>query len=127
MARIESYRDLLAWQKAVDLAVDVYALTRTFPRSEIYGVSSQLQRATVSVASNIAEGHAKSTASYLNHLSISGGSLAETETILIIGNRVGYSKLETHLSLLKQADEVGRLLRGLAKGVERSRSQIPNP
>ena len=118
---IRSYRDLLAWQKAVDLAVDVYALTRTFPRSETYGLSSQLQRAAVSIPSNIAEGYARSTSGYLYHLSVSGGSLRETETDLIIANRVGFSKTEAHLALLDRADEVGRLLYGLSTGVERSR------
>jgi len=121
MSPIRSYRDLLAWKKAVDFAVDVYSLTRTFPKSETYGMSSQLQRAAVSVASNIAEGHARSTATYLHHLGVSNGSLRETETDLIIANRVGFSKLETHLALLTQADEVGRLLHGLSRGVERSR------
>ena len=121
MSAIHSYRDLIAWQKAVDFAVDIYSLTRTFPRSEIYGLSSQLQRATVSVASNIAEGHSRSTATYLHHLGVSDGSLRETETDLIIANRVGFSKLETHLSLLERADEVGKLLFGLTRGVEQSR------
>jgi four helix bundle protein len=122
MSPIQSYRDLLAWQKAVDFAVDIYSLTRTFPKSEIYGLSSQLQRAAVSVASNIAEGHSRSTATYLHHLGVSDGSLRETETDLIIANRVGFSKLETHLALLERADEIGRLLSGLTRGVERSRS-----
>jgi len=123
VSAVRSYRDLLAWQKAVDFAVDIYSLTRTFPRSETYGISSQLQRAAVSVASNIAEGHSRSTAAYLNHLTISDGSLRETETDLIIANRVGFSKLETHLTLLAKADEVGRLLYGLSEGVQRSRSR----
>jgi four helix bundle protein len=119
---IHSYRDLIAWQKAVDFAVDIYSLTRTFPRSEIYGLSSQLQRAAVSVASNIAEGHSRSTATYLHHLGVSNGSLRETETDLIIANRVGFSKVETHVALLAQADEIGRLIYGLTRSVERSRS-----
>lgn len=118
---IHSYRDLLVWQKAVDLAVDVYALTRTFPKSETYGLASQLQRAAVSVASNIAEGYARSTSGYLHHLSVSGGSLRETETDLIIANRVGFSKNDAHLALLNGADEVGRLLYGLSTSIERSR------
>ena len=121
MSPIRSYRDLIAWQKAVDFAVDIYALTRTFPRSEIYGLSSQLQRAAVSVASDIAEGHSRSTATYLHHLGVSDGSLRETETDLIIANRVGFSKNETHLAMLERADEVGRLLYGLTRGVEDSR------
>jgi len=121
MSPIHSYRDLIAWQKAVDFAVDVYSVTRTFPRSEIYGLSSQLQRAAVSIASNIAEGHSRSTSTYLYHLGVSDGSLREAETDLIIANRVGLSKSETHVALLKQADEIGRLLYRLSTSVERSR------
>lgn len=123
MSIIRSYRDLIVWQKAVDLAVDVYSLTRTFPRSEIYGLSSQVQRAAVSIASNIAEGHGRTTAAYLNHLSVSGGSLRETETDLIIASRVGFTKVETHLALMESADEVGRLLSGLIANVEHARGR----
>ena len=123
MTPINSYRDLLAWQKAVDFAVEIYSLTRTFPRSEIYGLSSQLQKAAVSVASNIAEGHSRSSSSYLYHLGVSDGSLREAETDLIIANKVGFSKLETHLALLDRADEVGRLLFRLSSAVERSRGR----
>ena len=123
MSHIQSYRDLLAWQRAVDFAVEIYSLTRTFPKSELYGLSSQLQRAAVSVASNIAEGHSRSTATYLHHLDVSDGSLRETETDLIIANRVGFSKLETHLALLERADEVGRLLFRLSSAVDQSRSR----
>ena len=120
---IRTYRDLLAWQKAVDFAVEIYSLTRTFPRSQTYGLSSQMQKAAVSIASNIAEGHSRSTSSYLYHLGVSDGSLRETETDLIIANRVGFSKLETHLAMLERADEVGRLLYRLSTSVERSNNR----
>ena len=123
MSPVHSYRDLIAWQKAVDFAVEIYSLTCTFPKSEVYGLSSQLQRAAVSVASNIAEGHSRSTATYLYHLDVSDGSLRETETDLIIANRVGFSKRETHIALLERADEVGRLLFRLSDAVDRSRSR----
>ena len=66
-----SYRDLEVWQKALDLVVECYRLSRTFPKAELYGLSSQLQRATVSIPANIAEGHGRShTREYLKHLSI---------------------------------------------------------
>ena len=121
MARIETYRDLLAWQRGVDLAVDIYALTRTFPKSEIFGLSSQVQRSAVSVAANVAEGYGRSgPGEYLRFLSNARGSLRETETHLIIADRVGFSKHSTHLALLDSADEVGRLLYGLTRSVSRS-------
>jgi four helix bundle protein len=114
---IRSYKDLLVWQKGVDLAVDLYAVTRGFPASERYGMSSQIQRSGVSIPSNIAEGHAKSTAQYLNHLSHAKGSLCEVETLLIVGNRVGFVKTETFRDLTGRTDELGRMLRGLATSV----------
>src|SRR4051794_16203443 len=98
MGSVRSYRDLVVWQKAIELAVGCYSLTKSFPRSEIFGLSSQLQRAAVSVAINIAEGHGRNgPREFLHFLSNSRGSLRETETLLIISNRVGYSKTETHL------------------------------
>ena len=116
----QHYKDLIAWQKAMDLVDLVYRLTDKFPKREVYSLTDQIRRAAVSIPSNIAEGHGRSTSAYLYHLSVSGGSLRETETDLIIANRVGFSKLETHLALLQRADEVGRLLSGLTRGVEES-------
>jgi len=85
------YRQLVVWQKSVDLTIEVYRLTREFPREEIYGLTSQLRRATVSVASNIAEGYARRTTRELvQFVGIAEGSLAEVQTQLIIGGRLGY-------------------------------------
>jgi four helix bundle protein len=114
---VRSYKDLLVWQKSVDLAVDLYEVTRRFPATERYGISSQLQRSGVSIPSNIAEGHIKSTRQYLNHLSHSRGSLCELETLLIVGSRVGYVKAETYRELTFRTDEIGRMLAGLAGSV----------
>jgi len=118
MGNVRSYRDLVVWQKAIELAVGCYSLTKSFPRSEIFGLSSQLQRAAVSVAINIAEGHGRNgPREFLHFLLNSRGSLRETETLLIISNRVGYSKTETHLNLLTNADEIGRMLFALSEKI----------
>lgn len=99
---IKSYRDLRGWQAAMDLVERVYRLTQAFPRHEIYALSSQMQRAAVSVPSNIAEGHTREhLKEYLHHLSIAQGSLAELETQLEIAARLGY------ISPQQLADAVG--------------------
>jgi len=88
---IKSFRDLRIWQLAMELVERVYRLTRGFPKQEIYGLSSQIQRSAVSVPSNIAEGHTReSTKEFLHHLSIAQASLAELETQLEIAVRLNY-------------------------------------
>ncbi len=91
---LRSYRDLLVWQKAVELALLVYRLSEGFPRREIYGLTSQVRRAAVSVPSNIAEGYGRSSRKeYVQFLSIAQGSLKEMETQTIIAQRLGYATL----------------------------------
>ncbi|HET9701895.1 MAG TPA: four helix bundle protein, partial [Burkholderiales bacterium] len=83
------YTDLDVWKQSLDFVVDVYRITRQFPPEEKYGLASQMQRAAVSIPSNIAEGHGrKFTGAYLNHLSIASGSLMELETQLRIARRL---------------------------------------
>lgn len=85
------HKQLIAWQKSMDLVEEVYALTKTFPREEIYGLTSQLRRAAVSVPSNIAEGAAgRSPVQFRNYLSVAIGSLNELATQLEIALRIGY-------------------------------------
>jgi len=124
MSAIRSYRDLIVWQKGVDLAVDLYAATRRFPSAERFGLTSQIQRAGVSIPSNIAEGYAKDgPGHYLNHLSHARGSLGELDTQLIISNRVGFLSGETYRALSPRLDEVARMLRGLSDAVAASTAQ----
>ena len=121
MTVVRSYRDLLVWQKSVALSVSCYALTKGFPASERYGLASQIQRAAVSIAANIAEGHGRNgPAVFLHHLSIARGSLRELETLLILADRLGYSKAETQKDLAAAADEIGRMLYGLTVKVSGS-------
>ena len=107
---IQNYQDLIVWQKAMKLAELVYAFTKQFPQEEIYGLTSQVRRAAVSVPSNIAEGQARSgSAEFRNFLSISYGSRAEAETQLIIAQRLNYitkSQLEEALDL---SNEIKRM------------------
>ncbi len=118
---IRSYRDLSVWQKGVDLAVDLYGVTKRFPASERFGLCSQIQRSGVSIPSNIAEGHSKhGRGQYLNHLGHSRGSLSELETLLLISNRVGFVNAATFRALAQRTDEIGRMLHGLVESVEAS-------
>lgn len=88
---MNSYKDLVVWQKAIDLSFDIYSLTKDFPKEEMYGLVSQIRRSAVSIPSNIAEGQARKYHQQFSHfLSIAQGSLAELETQIIISMRLGY-------------------------------------
>jgi four helix bundle protein len=114
---MQGHRELIVWQKAMDLVVAVYKLTQFFPKSEVYGLASQMRRAAVSVPSNIAEGHGlKQTQAYARHLAIANGSLTELETQLEIARRLGYLTAE-HEAIINQAGEVGRMLAGLRRSL----------
>jgi four helix bundle protein len=116
---IKSYRDLDAWKKAMDLVVECYQNTKKFPKSEIFGLSSQLERAAVSVAANIAEGRSRGhTKEFLQHLSIAYGSLAELETHLQIAERLHYITTDELSELLNKTTLIGKLINGLRKSLE---------
>jgi four helix bundle protein len=117
---IQSYRDLIVWQKAMDVVIDCYHATESFPKSEVYGLAGQLQRAAVSVPANIAEGHGRHHLNeYLHHLSFANGSLMEVETHLQIAARLTYLDQERLDQLLASTAEVGRLLNGLTNSLRR--------
>lgn len=110
----QHYKDLVVWQKAMDLVTDVYKVTDTFPKREVYSLTDQIRRAAVSVPSNIAEGQAHySHREFLHFLRHSAGSLAELETQLLIAERLGYIDHPPTSALLKKVHEVGRILNGL--------------
>jgi four helix bundle protein len=116
--KVNSYRDLLAWQLAMRLTESVYKTTGTFPNKKTYALANQLQRAAVSIPSNIAEGHARSsTKDYLRFISIAMGSLAELETQLELSARLEYIDQPKLGELLAVADELGRMLQGLRKSL----------
>jgi four helix bundle protein len=109
-----SFKDLVAWQKAMDLVELVYRSSENFPKHEIYGLSNQVRRAAVSVPSNIAEGQARFCRNDFRHfLRISRGSLAELETQILIGCRLGYIDATSAETIQHQIKELGRILAGL--------------
>ena len=124
---VRSYRDLRVWQEAMDLAEATYHATEHFPKHERYGLVTQLRRAAVSVASNIAEGNARSTGDYLRHLLVSSGSLTEMETQFALSARLGFLPREQAESLLNTCDRVGRMLGGLRKSLRARRARSPSP
>jgi four helix bundle protein len=107
----QDYRDLIVWQKAIDLTVCIYNLTRSLPKDEIYGLSSQMRRASVSIASNIAEGRGRlSPAEFRHFLGLAQGSTYELQTQLVVANslRLATSEDLKHATVL--SDEVSKML-----------------
>ena len=116
--RRQSYRDLVVWQKAVDLTVLVYDTRKAFPSDERFGLVTQMRRAAISVASNIAEGYGRDAdGSFAQFLRIAQGSLKELETQTIIGRRVELIARRAEAVLLGRMDEIGRMLRALIRKV----------
>jgi four helix bundle protein len=115
----ESYKDLVAWRKAMDLVTEIYLVTRAFPREEVYGLTSQLRRAAVSVPSNIAEGQARFSQKEFHHfLSLARGSLVEIETQLMIAQNLDYLSLQQIRPLLDKTAELGKVLNGLIASIK---------
>ncbi|HYL78392.1 MAG TPA: four helix bundle protein [Bryobacteraceae bacterium] len=113
---VRSYRDLIVWQKAMDLVVESYRLSRLLPKAEVYGLASQMQRCAVSVPANIAEGQGRDhLGDYVRHLSIANGSLMELETHLLLASRLAYLTNQDLDQAFALTAEVGRMLTGLSK------------
>ncbi len=120
MAGVRSYRDLLVWQQAMDLATACYVTTRSFPRSETYGLSAQIRRAGASVPANIAEGNGRENrGSDVQFLRIAQGSLKELETHLLLAERVEIRDGARCAVLLERCESVGKLLRSLIRSLQR--------
>lgn len=116
--KIKSHRDLIAWQKAMVLVTDVYALTKEFPREEMYGLISQIRRAAASVPANIAEGQGRRYGrEFHQFLGNARGSLMELDTHLELAFRVGYLSEGQHIAIRTKVDEVGRILNGLMRSI----------
>lgn len=114
------YRDLIVWNKSMDLVSEVYRLTKRFPREETYGLISQLRRAAVSVPSNIAEGQGRHyRREFVHFLRTARGSVMEIETQVLISSRLGYIDDAEGRALLAGCDEVSRLLQGLINSQEK--------
>ena len=123
--RTRHFKDLLVWQRAMELARAIYRATETLPKSEMFGLQSQLRRAAVSVPSNIAEGHGRlSDQLFRTFLAQSRGSLYEVETQLMLATDFGYIAQETSTRLLELCDEVARMLNGLLKSLEPAKKSL---
>lgn len=113
---MSSYKELLVWQKSIQLVTDIYKLTKIFPKEEAYSLVSQMHRAAISIPSNIAEGHDRnSDKEFSQFLCIARGSLAELETQVIISENLGYIKQEQKIHILNKCYEIGKMINGLLK------------
>src|SRR5688572_6088315 len=116
--KIRSHRDLIAWQKAMDLVVNVYILSKSFPPDELYALTKQVRRAVTSVPANIAEGQGRRLGrEFHQFLANARGSLLELDTHLELALRIGYLNVEQHTAIRAKLDEVGRLLNGLMRSI----------
>jgi four helix bundle protein len=116
---IKSYRDLRVWQDAMSLAEACYRLTRSFPREEMFGLTSQIRRSAASVPANIAEGHGReNTRTFVQYLRISQGSLKELETHCLLAERVGIATRANVEPLLDQCQGLGKMLRALIRSLQ---------
>jgi four helix bundle protein len=124
MSDINSYKDLLIWQKGVDIVANTYLLTQDFPKEEVYALTSQIKRAAVSIPSNIAEGYGrKSTQSYIHFVSISRGSLFELETQLYVAKKLNFIKNEALFSeIMNQVSEETKMINSFLKKLEISKT-----
>jgi four helix bundle protein len=130
---VRNYRDLLVWQKAMDLVANCYELTRSFPKEEIYGLTNQIRRAAISIPANIAEGHSRfNKREFVQFIGIATGSLAELETDLLIAVKLNYLDKSRTDPVLEKTDELARMLKGLRNALRptklsQSQSLTPKP
>jgi four helix bundle protein len=110
------YENLDAWKEAANLAVQVYQITKTFPKDEIFGITSQLRRASISISSNIAEGAGrKSKKDFKQFVHMASGSLNEVESLLYICSQLNLTTSDSYKELKERVDRLGRLIGGLLK------------
>jgi len=128
MAAINGFKDLIAWQKGMDLAVAVYTATRAFPAEERFGLTAQARRASVGIPSNVAEGYGRRTKQdYMHFLDIAKGSANELEPQLLLGARLGFGHRIERDSAIALAREEQRILAGLLISLERSTKSSSRP
>jgi four helix bundle protein len=117
---MRGYRDLKVWQLGIEIALEIYRATDQFPQRELYGLTSQLRRASVSISSNVAEGHTRgATRDLIRFLGIARGSVAELETQLLISRRLNFVTVEQFDKLVGMLDEDSRMLSGLRRSLLR--------
>ena len=119
---MKSYRDLIVWQKSIQMVTEVYSITKSFPKEELYGLVSQIRRSSVSIPSNIAEGYGRrSTNEYLRFLQISIGSLYELQTQLEISLSLDYISKQIFEKVYEQTREIERMLSSLINKVDKTK------
>ena len=117
----QSYRDLVVWDKAMELVMEIYRLTQTFPKEESFGLMTQLRRSAVSIPSNIAEGQGRlSRGEFRVFLGNARGSLSELETQILIAGKLDYLEESDTAGLMARASEVGRILNGLIGSMKKT-------
>lgn len=126
LEKIKSYRDLIAWQKSMKLVTDIFLVTEEFPNSQLYTLTNQLQRAAISIPSNIAEGFSRKTSrNFLHFLSISMGSLYEVQTQIEIAQNIGYMNDEQKDEIMEQTIEIEKILHGLMRSIRNNKGAKP--
>ena len=114
-----NFKELLVWQKSINFVTEIYELTNDFPKNEMYGLTSQIRRASISIPSNIVEGNSRrSVADYLQFLKIARGSCAEVETQLIIAQNLKFLNEEHYLKLNQDIIEISKMLNGLINSLK---------
>lgn len=127
MNKLKSYKDLLVWQRAVDISVEVYAISASFPKEEVFGLTNQIRRASNSISLNIAEGYSRNSAkAYLNFLNIAQGSLFELESGIILAERLQFAESESLINLFNLITEESKMLRSLMNKIE-EKTLTPKP
>ncbi len=122
--KIESFKDLIVWQKGIELVNEIYKVTKPFPKEEMYGLSSQIRRAAISIPANIAEGWGRGTTkNYIQFLEISRGSLFELNTLIIISYNQEYLNREICDEIENKLNETGRMLNALITTLENKNSK----
>ena len=116
---IRNFEDLFVWKKGHAFILEIYKLTKQFPSDERFGLRSQIQRSSVSICANIAEGNKKSTKDYLRFLNIALGSLEESRYHLILSKDLGYCNVQQFNKLYSMLDEIGKMLNGLMNSLQR--------
>lgn len=120
MERTNSFKDLIVWQKSHQLVLAIYSITKTFPKEEIFSLTNQVRRASVSIAANISEGYKKKTVpNKLNFINIAEGSLEEVKYYIILSKDLKYIDEKNYEQLYIYAEEVGRLISGYEKAISK--------
>jgi four helix bundle protein len=123
LGQIRDYRDLIVWKEAMDIAELVYSLTRSFPREEAFGLTSQMRRSAVSIPSNIAEGFGRAQRKvFVQFLRIAQGSLKELETQALLSERIGFLSAEQSFGLSSLCERLGKRLVQFVRSLERRSS-----